>query len=202
MPKTFFISDLHIGHKNILQYDSRPYFTVDECAEDLVRRWNNKVTPTDRVVVVGDFFWTPEYAKKYLPQLNGEIIVIEGNHDCRWTNYRWMKNYYQHMGGYKIVPYFHEKILVNGELTWVYASHQYIPFYLHQYDNGTHIYGHSHTTKECFDEWDIQDLLRHKGYPQRCYNVGCMHSYMNYEPKTIEELEEAREKGLIECYTI
>lgn len=179
MSKTFFISDLHIGHKNILEYDKRPYFTTDECAEDIVRRWNNKVTSKDRVIVVGDFFWTPESAEKYLSRLNGNIIVAEGNHDHRWNEHN----------KHETIPYFHEKVLVNGSWTWVYASHQYVPFYLHQYNDGVHIYAHSHHTQECYDEWEIQAKLRDKGYSQRCYNVGCMHTYMNYEPKTIEEIE-------------
>lgn len=188
MSETFFIGDLHIGHKNILQFDNRPYFTVDDCAEDIVSRWNNKVTDSDTVVVVGDSFWSKEYANKYILKLKGNIIFLEGNHDYRWMGI-W--------GKYRTVPYFHKKVPVNGVPTWVYASHQYTPLYLHQHNGGVHIYAHSHRTKECYDEWDMQEFLRRKGYPQNCYNVGCMHSYMAYEPKTIEELEEAREKGLV-----
>lgn len=184
MPKTFFISDLHIGHKNILQYDNRPYFTCSEMAEDIVSKWNNKVTPEDTVYVVGDFFWTSDAAKMYLPKLNGKIILITGNHDNRWNNY--------HNKLQAVFPYLLEKI----DDVWVYMAHQYTPFYL-RHNKGVHIYGHSHNSQECFDEWDIQTLLKNKGYHQECYNVGCMHNYMGYEPKTIEELRDARKKGLI-----
>lgn len=29
-PKKFYISDLHLGHKNILAFDNRPFFNLKE----------------------------------------------------------------------------------------------------------------------------------------------------------------------------
>ena len=36
----YYISDLHLGHKNILKFDSRPYDTTEEMEFDLISRWN------------------------------------------------------------------------------------------------------------------------------------------------------------------
>ena len=82
----FYISDTHFGHKNVLKYDNRPYFTVAEMDADLIRRWNNAVKPTDTVYHLGDFSWLkPAEESEILQQLNGTKILIRGNHDYKPT---------------------------------------------------------------------------------------------------------------------
>lgn len=50
----FFTSDLHIGHENVLRFDSRPFQSVEEMDSEIIRRWNDKVKPGDLVYVLGD----------------------------------------------------------------------------------------------------------------------------------------------------
>jgi len=50
----FFISDLHISHKNILKYDGRPYSDLAEMHVDLIKRWNEVVQPDDVVYYLCD----------------------------------------------------------------------------------------------------------------------------------------------------
>ncbi len=52
----FFTSDTHFGHKNIITFCSRPFETIDEMNDNLIKNWNDMVKPTDRVFVVGDVF--------------------------------------------------------------------------------------------------------------------------------------------------
>lgn len=40
MAKNFYIADTHFGHKNILKYDNRPFFTTEEMDNELVERWS------------------------------------------------------------------------------------------------------------------------------------------------------------------
>ena len=37
---TFFTSDLHLGHRNIIRLCGRPFASLEEMDETLIRRWN------------------------------------------------------------------------------------------------------------------------------------------------------------------
>ena len=87
----FFISDLHFGHKNVIRTCNRPFVTVSEMNDEIIHRWNKKVTDADRVFVLGDvFLCKPEEAKQYITQLNGHKIIIKGNHDFNEKKMLWM----------------------------------------------------------------------------------------------------------------
>lgn len=83
----FVISDLHLGHANIIRYCSRPfhYPDVEEMNRVLIANWNFVVSPKTRVYHIGDF----RYGKESLPvhsfqeKLAGMITFIQGNHDDR-----------------------------------------------------------------------------------------------------------------------
>ncbi len=78
----YVISDLHLGHGNIIEYCNRPFTDVDEMNETLVDNWNNTVDPTDTVFYLGDLaLWGPEAARKWVPELQGNIVLVLGNHD-------------------------------------------------------------------------------------------------------------------------
>jgi calcineurin-like phosphoesterase family protein len=83
MPKIFFTSDLHFGHTNVLNFDNRPFATVDEMNAEIVRRWNEKVSKDDTVYVLGDMIWkkSAKDAANVIRSLNGKIVLIKGNHD-------------------------------------------------------------------------------------------------------------------------
>ena len=51
MGKVFFTGDLHFGHENVIAFDNRPFSTVDEMDEELIKRWNAKVGKGDLVYV-------------------------------------------------------------------------------------------------------------------------------------------------------
>ena len=80
----YYTSDLHLCHENIIRLCNRPYKTIEEMNEDLINRWNKKVKPNDVVYVLGDFFFKQQdskYVSSVLKRLNGEKILIKGNHD-------------------------------------------------------------------------------------------------------------------------
>lgn len=78
----FVISDQHFGHENIIEYTNRPFSDVTRMNEEMVESWNKTVSSDDTVIHLGDIaFGSSEIAEEYLSRLNGEILLIEGNHD-------------------------------------------------------------------------------------------------------------------------
>lgn len=68
----YYISDLHFGHQNVIGMDGRPFETIEEMDETLIRLWNERVTDDDDVYIVGDFAYHNNYtATWYLRQLKG-----------------------------------------------------------------------------------------------------------------------------------
>ena len=80
----FFTSDTHFGHVNILKYCNRPFNSIEEHDEELIKRWNAKVSKNDIVYHLGDVgFGRNDYIKNILNCLNGTINLCIGNHDWR-----------------------------------------------------------------------------------------------------------------------
>jgi len=50
----FVISDLHLNHANIISYCKRPFDSVREMNQVLIKNWNYVVKPDDIVYFVGD----------------------------------------------------------------------------------------------------------------------------------------------------
>ena len=83
MGKIFITSDTHFNHTNIIKYCSRPFSSVAEMNSTLIDNWNSVVSKDDLVIHLGDFAWgrTIQSIKQYLDKLNGDKILIIGNHD-------------------------------------------------------------------------------------------------------------------------
>lgn len=80
-PTIWFTSDIHFCHKNVIDYCSRPFKSVDEMNKALVRRWNAMVKSQDTVYCLGDFSMNANRMRDFAPLLNGQKFLIPGNHD-------------------------------------------------------------------------------------------------------------------------
>ncbi len=86
MANIFIISDTHFGHLGATQFlnndgtKMRPWDDVYEMDEALVKNWNSVVTNKDKVYHLGDVVINRK-ALKILERLNGEKILVKGNHD-------------------------------------------------------------------------------------------------------------------------
>jgi calcineurin-like phosphoesterase family protein len=84
--RTFITSDLHFGHTNIMKFcpQSRARFKndVNYMNEQMVAEWNHCVNPEDTVYILGDVAFLPaDKATAIMRRLNGNKILVEGNHD-------------------------------------------------------------------------------------------------------------------------
>ena len=78
----YFIGDLHVGHKNVIKYDNRPFSDIHEMNECLINNWNSVISDTDIVYYMGDLsLCGSDMTKWFVSQLNGVINFIIGNHD-------------------------------------------------------------------------------------------------------------------------
>lgn len=81
----YFTSDTHWSHTNILNFCDRPFTSIEEMDEELIKRWNNVITNNDIVFHLGDFcFAGPQRWNQILKKLNGKKYLIIGNHDMQY----------------------------------------------------------------------------------------------------------------------
>ena len=183
-----FTSDLHFGHKNAIRFDSRPYFTVSKMDKALIDNWNNKVKPGDTVYVLGDMFWNsdPKYVQNILKALNGQIILIKGNHD-KWLHNSTNKKLLAGVKDYDDIAV----TLKDGSKRRCILSHYFMPFYNAHYYGAIHLQGHTHNSPESKLEEEMSKWLNENGYKNEIFNVGSMH--WNYEPVTLDEILASKE---------
>lgn len=83
----FFTSDTHFGHSKIIEYCKRPFSSIEEHDNALIQNWNSVVGQDDTVFHLGDFaYGNSQFIANTIKQLNGNIILVKGNHDLRNIN--------------------------------------------------------------------------------------------------------------------
>lgn len=134
MPSVFLVSDTHFGHAGICRFlrddgvtKLRPWNDANEMDEEMVRRWNERVRPSDKVYHLGDVVINRK-SLEILRRLNGDKVLIKGNHDIFKLN-----DYTEH---FRDIRAYH---VMNGCI----LSH--IPIHVDALARfGTNIHGHLH----------------------------------------------------------
>lgn len=177
MGKIFFISDTHLGHKKIIEYEDRPFKTVEEMDCKMIENWNNKVSKGDSVYILGDFALADkDYVVSLLDKLNGQKFLIKGNHDRVVKEkevaekFAWIKDYY-------VLKYNKRKFVL---------FHYPIQVWDCQHHGSVHIYGHVHSNKE--NHHPLLEMLKN------AYNVGA--DVNDFTPIEITEI--LKKLGLVD----
>lgn len=181
MGQLFFTSDHHFGHANIIRFCNRPFQSVEEMNEVMIRKWNEKISKGDDVYHLGDFALnSAEELTEILDQLNGNIHLIVGNHEASALNKRkrfaWVKEYYELKvkdpecsNGVQRIILFHYAMR-----TWRGASR-----------GNWHLYGHSHNTLPDWEDslcFDI-GVDAHDFYPLSYDEVKAIMKTKNWKPR-------------------
>ena len=75
-PRLFFTADLHFDSERTMKLSKRPYETVEQMNEALIRNWNASILPTDHIWILGDF---GKYS--FAKRLNGQKHLLFGNYE-------------------------------------------------------------------------------------------------------------------------
>ena len=168
----FYTADLHLFHKKILEYEKRPFASIEDMHETIISRWNSKVGEDDEVYILGDLsFQDSKRTAAILRSLKGKKYLLRGNHDGVADSEKvqneleWVKDYYTLEDSGYFVVLFHYPILA-----WD-GSHR----------GSIHLHGHIHSTlaNKGMDPQIYQQI-------RNIYNVGV--DVCNYEPVSLHEL--------------
>lgn len=162
----WFTSDQHFGHKKMAAlrgFYKKPNLlegevedpaimlnALNEMNETLIENYNSVVKCNDVVYMIGDFsFQNEELAIQTLKRLNGNITLVEGNHDRKRKKMlrafsRVERVCYAKIGGYDIVMC-HFPMLI-------WHKHQYGSLHFHGHSHGNlHLYNPEYYKRKVTD---------------------------------------------------
>ena len=185
----YYISDLHLFHDAVIGFDQRPFKSMEEMHEVIRERWNSKITNGDIVYILGDISMRGKSEKliSYVSVLKGQKILVTGNHDDV-SDYRF-KQLFREICDYKEL---HDT--ADGHSQDVVLCHYPIFSWRNMGHGAVLLYGHTHNSPEDeFYQKGLREMYENdtrKVYhtAPRAINVGCMKPWMDYEPRTLDEL--------------
>lgn len=187
MTTTFLISDTHFGHEKTCTVFTRadgsplrPFSSAEEMDEFMIKAWNDRVRPRDKVYHLGDVVINRKFLS-VLGRLNGDKVLIRGNHDIfQLEDYT---QYFRDVRGYDVK---------NGMI----LSH--IPVHVESLGRfGVNIHGHLHANRVmCMRGVDVKtgEVLYSDEIDPR-YHCVCV-EHTDFSPISLEEVyERIRNEG-------
>ena len=182
---TFFTSDTHFNHANIIRFCDRPFKSAEQMNEVLINNWNNAVGQDDTVFHLGDFClggaaeWT-----RLLDRLNGKIFLIMGNHDLKNLRQGFIQRF-EHVS---------MQMHIEIEKQRIYLNHYPFLCFDGGYKDVWQLFGHVHTRKNNMgiDAGRLKYL-----YPTQ-YDVGVDNN--DFTPISFEKVKKIIKKQIESSY--
>jgi len=137
--QTWFTSDHHLGHRNIVTLAHRPFADVDEMDAALVRSWNERVGKDDVVYHLGDLVFKARDPEVLLASLHGRIRLVRGNHEDVADRHRGRFEWVKDIAEIKVV----DPEAPDGVRRLV-LCHYAMRVWNRSHHGAWHLYGHSH----------------------------------------------------------
>lgn len=156
MSNVYFTSDLHLGHRRILElYQWRPFAQMGDIeAHDnkLIELWNSKVSKHDMVYILGDFsLRSASENRKILEYLNGHKYLCPGNHD---SSLKGLSNYFEKVEQIMIAKFKKEVYpFLHSDMEFV-LCHYPLAEWAGMHHGVFHLHGH------CHGQYETQDPRR------------------------------------------
>lgn len=168
----YYISDLHLGHYNIIKLCNRPFKSIDEMNNVLIKNWNSVVTDNDDVYIVGDLFYrtTIDEMLKILKKLKGKKHLITGNHDKDIIRNKELRNQFIEI---------RDILTINDNGIKIVLCHYPMVEWDGYYRDVLHFYGHIHNNFENATTKYISSI-------KNAYNVGA--DLLGFMPRTSKEI--------------
>lgn len=177
----YFSSDLHLGHRGIIDFQNRPFQSVEEMNRTLIHNFNSVIHANDVLYLLGDVTHRiPESeANGLIKKLKGRKILIRGNHDGDYD-----PTLFEGIYDYK--EFNHEK------MKYVLMHYPLMEWNRSRHNSSIHLHGHIHSDGQYNEENRVNGILR--------YDVGvdANHYYpvsLQYIQQYFAESIRIRERG-------
>ena len=192
----YYIADCHFFHGALnTKMDKRGFESVEAMNEYMIKKWNDKVTNSDTVVILGDLsLGTVDETNDLIHRLKGKLCLIVGNHDKYVNKDGFDRDRFLWIDNYREITDSQKKVI---------CCHYPIPFYEGQYrkrHNGDPkafmLYGHVHETRDEVLMKRIIAMIRDTSYVPigaehesniPCNMINCFCKRSDYTPLTLSE---------------
>lgn len=173
----YFGSDFHFFHSNVIKYDKRPFYSVDEMNERIIKNCMELFKPGDRFFFVGDWALSRniddvERTFEVFKSSGVQMFFIKGNHDKKDTIKLYQK-YGVYLGEQKKID------SIDGQE--IVLNHYRMDVWDKSHHGVWHLHGHSHHSLP-------------ERPTARCIDVGINGKEYNYTPLSFIQVKKYMDK--------
>jgi calcineurin-like phosphoesterase family protein len=178
----WFTADWHFFHDRILDFHPKrkEIFgnNMKEVTEKMIQKWNSRIDKHDTVYILGDFaFGTTDEKRKLFQRLNGNKILILGNHDKVSDNHRCFFNHITQIKNMRFKKTVFPSLPKDIE---VIMCHFPMFSWEHIEKGSIMLHGHCHGSVDLQNSAELPDHIR--------IDVGIDSSFANYDFVSINKL--------------
>lgn len=181
----YFTSDLHLGHADVIKFSKRPFSSVDEMNETLVRNINHIVGKTDELWIIDDFAYKIDREKVCEHRRSikcKNVHLVMGNHDRDYSQ----DNFFQSVQHYKELKTVYGRFILFHYPILEWNAAHYGSVHLHGHLHSTGEYNTQNLTKKYADRLPEGQEGKDEGLKLRIYDVGV--DANDYKPISLDQI--------------